>query len=117
MQRDVDVMLLVTCPSLTGWYWCGWVERQSTRGPALLLRCREARYQGVSRAAHACAKDSMRLLDPIIHWPAKLPEVDAAWCIPVVLLWLGWCLMGGGLVSFLVLGQSWPGPCCQVVVW
>lgn len=30
-------MLLVGCPSVTGWYWCGWAESQSTWGPVLLM--------------------------------------------------------------------------------
>ena len=106
MRWDVDAMLLVTCPSLTGWHWCVWVERRSTWGPVRLPRCGEARYQGVSWTAHACAEDSMRLRDPITHWPAKLPEVDATWCIPVVLLWLAWCLTGGGRVSSWCWGRA-----------
>lgn len=77
----------------------GW--RGSTWVPAPLPQCGEARYQGVSRAAHACAERSMRFLDPIIHWPAKLPEVGAAWRIPAALLR---CMAGGGQ------GQSWPFP-------
>lgn len=29
----------------------------------------------------------MRLLDPIVHWPAKLSEADAVWCIAARARW------------------------------
>lgn len=48
----------------------------------------------------------MQLFEPIIHWPAKLPEVDAAWHIPAALLRLGWCLVGDGQVSSWCWGRA-----------
>lgn len=106
MQRGVDVMLLVTCPSLTGWHWL-WVGREAEHlGPCVASTVRAGSVPGVLQALHACTEDSLRLLDPIIHWPAKLPEVDATWCIPAVLLCLGWCLLGGGQVSSRCWGRA-----------
>lgn len=97
------------------WVTLVWVgkERECTWGPVPLPWCGETQFQGVSRAVHACAEDSMRLLDPIVHWPAKLCEVDAAWHIALAgLVPHGWWL--GGLLR---LEQSWPVPCCWVLVW
>lgn len=43
-------------------------------------------------------RDSMRLLDPIIHRPAKLPKADAAWGIPSQ-----WCCSSWAGVSQVVV--------------
>jgi len=76
------------------WVALVWVGRGTEHlGPCIASPVWGGSVLGVWWAVHACAEGSMRLLDPIIHWPAQLPEVDAA------LLRLGWCFAGHGQAS------------------
>lgn len=52
----------------------------------------------------------MRLLDPIVHWPAKLSEADAEWCITALAWW--WL---GELVVLRELAMAWPLGCWKLV--